>query len=151
MASFRPHLITCLLHLLFITYVTSLTFNLTSIGPYNQNRDIDIEGDGAYISDSGIQVTPDGIVANQSDKAGRATYSKDLHLWDNRSDELASFSTNFTFVIDSNRATSYGDGLTFFLAQNNSVLKAGGAMGLPITASTTATRIRFVAVEFDTS
>ncbi|XP_071729908.1 L-type lectin-domain containing receptor kinase IX.1-like [Rutidosis leptorrhynchoides] len=150
MASLRTHLITYF-HFLLITCVTSLTFNLTNIGPHNQNQEIDIEGDGAYISDGGIQLTPDRIVPNRSEKAGRATYFKHLHLWDNRSDELASFSTNFTFVIDSNKSASYGDGLTFFLAQNNSVLTGGRAMGLPVTAPTTATRVRFVAVEFDTS
>ncbi|KAI3804986.1 hypothetical protein L1987_26933 [Smallanthus sonchifolius] len=44
----------------------------------------------------------------------------------------------------------YGYGLTFFLAQNNSLLEARGNMGLPITSSQSAVRYRFVAVEFDT-
>ncbi|KAL8264701.1 hypothetical protein R6Q59_022831 [Mikania micrantha] len=133
-----------------IPFVASLTFNLTNIGPSNQNRDIVSEGEGSYISNDGIQVTPDGIGSDRSQKAGRATYIRPLHLWDNGSGELASFSTNFTFVIDSNRDTSYGDGLTFFLAQNNSNITRGGAMGLPVDPTTIVATSQFVAVEFDT-
>nr|XP_043629603.1 L-type lectin-domain containing receptor kinase IX.1-like [Erigeron canadensis] len=154
MAFFNIHFISCLLFvlILIIPYVTSLTFNFTNIRPQNENQEIHIEGDGGYVSENGIQVTPDVITSDQSQKAGRATYYKPLHLWDSRSDELASFSTSFTFVIDSNKNKSYGDGLTFFLARNNSVISAdNGAMGLPIIESTTAERIGFVAVEFDTS
>ncbi|KAJ0593071.1 putative protein kinase RLK-Pelle-L-LEC family [Helianthus annuus] len=73
-----------------------------------------------------------------------------FHLWDNRSGELASFSTNFTFVIDAEGRTRYGDGLTFFLAQNNSVMTSGRAMGLPVSYTTNEPMSRFIAVEFDT-
>ncbi|MFS7921909.1 putative protein kinase RLK-Pelle-L-LEC family [Helianthus anomalus] len=81
--------------------------------------------------------------------AGRATYSRVLHLWDKYSTDLASFSTSFTFVIDSYSNNDYGDGLTFFLAQDNSVINAGGSIGLPFDSTTKTTRHRFVAVEFD--
>ncbi|KAK1430299.1 hypothetical protein QVD17_12941 [Tagetes erecta] len=150
MPFFQLNLLMTLFFLIFIPFVASITFNLPNINPSNQNRDIFSEGEGSYISNEGIQVTPDGIGADRSQKSGRATYMRPLHLWDNGSGELASFSTNFTFVIDSNRATSYGDGLTFFLAQNNSVISAGGAMGLPVNATTGVAVSRFVAVEFDT-
>ncbi|KAI7731503.1 hypothetical protein M8C21_015289, partial [Ambrosia artemisiifolia] len=146
----RTHLITSFFLVFMIHSVTSLTFNLTNIGPSNQNRDIVSQGEGSYISNDGIQVTPDGIGSDRSQKAGRATYIRPLHLWDNRTGELASFSTNFTFVIDSNREIYYGDGLTFFLAQNNSVISPGGAMGLPVNSTTAEAISRFVAVEFDT-
>ncbi|CAH1445045.1 unnamed protein product [Lactuca virosa] len=149
MAFSRSHLITYFL-LVLIPYAASITFNLPDIGPENQNLDIRTEGDGAYISDSGIQVTPDGIGSDRSQKAGRAIYLTPFHLWDNKSNELASFSTNFTFLIDSNRARTYADGLTFFLAQNNSVICRGGGMGLPINATTIVATNPFVAVEFDT-
>ncbi|KAI3707935.1 hypothetical protein L2E82_36874 [Cichorium intybus] len=149
MAFSRSHLFTYFL-LVLIPYATSISFDLINIGPENQNREIVTEGDGAYISDSGIQVTPDGIGSNRSLKAGRATYIRPFHLWDNRSNELASFSTNFTFVIDSDGATAYADGLTFFLAQNNSVISPGGSMGLPVNGTTINSTNPFVAVEFDT-
>ncbi|XP_023733190.1 L-type lectin-domain containing receptor kinase IX.1 [Lactuca sativa] len=149
MAFSRSHVITYFL-LVLIPYAASITFNLPDIGPENQNLDLRTEGDRAYISDTGIQVTPDGIGSDRSEKAGRAIYLTPFHLWDNKSNELASFSTNFTFVIDSNRATAYGDGLTFFLAQNNSVICRGGGMGLPINGTTVVVTNPFVAVEFDT-
>ncbi|KAI7737029.1 hypothetical protein M8C21_007529 [Ambrosia artemisiifolia] len=91
-----------------------------------------------------IRLTP-----NMSNQAGRATYSSPFHLWDNRSGELASFTTNFTFSIYSNERQYYGDGFTFFLAQNNSEICGGGSMGLPI-CGTINTTTQFVAVEFDT-
>ncbi|KAJ9550465.1 hypothetical protein OSB04_014510 [Centaurea solstitialis] len=126
----------------------SLSFDLTNIRPGNQNLEIVTEDD-AYISSSGIQLTPDEI-GDRTQKAGRATYVQPLHLWNNATGELASFATNFSFVIDSRQDTNYGDGLAFFLAENNSVISGGGAMGLPIDPDTVVATNRFVAVEFDT-
>ncbi|KAJ0900478.1 putative protein kinase RLK-Pelle-L-LEC family [Helianthus annuus] len=113
--------------------------------------DITFERDAVYAPQDGIQVT------HQRDRdrgsfwlAGRARYIRPLHLWDNDSSDLASFSTNFSFVIDSNMNFSYGDGLTFFLAEENSEIYSGGAMGLPFDVPANISRHRFVAVEFDT-
>ncbi|KAJ9552196.1 hypothetical protein OSB04_016241 [Centaurea solstitialis] len=138
---------TYFLLLFIIPYATSLTFNFTNIRP--NNRDIQVTGD-AYISDEGIQVTPDGIATNRRSRGGRATYIRELHLWDSTSGELASFTTDFTFVIDSMSESYYADGLTFFLAKNNSLIPLGAAMGLPVTGRAIDTRNPFVAVEFDT-
>lgn len=122
-------------------------FNFAIIGARNQNRDIKTEGD-AYISNQGIKVThmrfdqtwPEKLVVQQIVNA--------LHLWDNVTGQLDDLSTNFTFVIDSNHATGYGDGLAFFLAHKRSVITASGAIGLPVNPSTI---IVTVAVEFGTS
>ncbi|KAI3671760.1 hypothetical protein L1987_87140 [Smallanthus sonchifolius] len=149
MAFSHIHLITSLL-LVFIPYVASLQFNFTNINTSNQNRDIVSEGEGSYISNEGIQVTPNEIGSVRTEKAGRAKYIRLLHLWDKGSGERASFSTNFTFVIDSIGDTEYADGLTFFLAQNNSLITTGGAMGLPVNLTTMVATSQFVAVEFDT-
>jgi len=73
-----------------------------------------------------------------------------LHLWKNSTRELADFSTNFTFVIDSSGRSEYGDGLAFFLARNNSVMEMGRAIGLPVDYNTGKATDPFVAVEFDT-
>ncbi|XP_024959838.1 L-type lectin-domain containing receptor kinase IX.1-like [Cynara cardunculus var. scolymus] len=135
--------------LFLIPYVASLRFDLPNIGPANQNREIITEGDGAYISSSGIQVTPDEI-GDRRRKARRARYFEPLHLWNNATGELASFATNFSFVIDSRSNGDYGDGLTFFLAENNSMIARGATMGLPIDQDTIVATNRFVAVEFDT-
>ncbi|KAJ0533378.1 putative protein kinase RLK-Pelle-L-LEC family [Helianthus annuus] len=145
----RIHLITCFV-LLSNFSTAQITFSLTNINPQNQNRDIVIQGNGASISDGGIQLTRNMNGSDQSFNSGRAIYVNPLHLWDNRSRGLVSFSTNFTFVIDSNRSSSYGDGLTFFLADNNSVISQGGAMGLPFISTPNNASNRFVAVEFDT-
>nr|XP_043630101.1 L-type lectin-domain containing receptor kinase IX.1-like [Erigeron canadensis] len=75
----------------------------------------------ANISADGIQLTPE---RKRPDRACS-------HLWDKFSSELASFSTNFSFVIDSYTQRNYSDGLTFFLAENNGVSLYAGAMGLP--------------------
>ncbi|KAI3755341.1 hypothetical protein L1987_55138 [Smallanthus sonchifolius] len=69
----------------FIPYAASLNFNFTNINTSNQNRDIVSEGEGSYISNEGIQVTPNEIGSVQRVKAGRATYIRPLHLWDNGS------------------------------------------------------------------
>ncbi|XP_076945055.1 agglutinin-2-like [Bidens hawaiensis] len=108
--------------------------------------------DAAYSSDEGIQVTHQRT-SDQYDSfwlAGRATYAERLHLWDKNTYDLANFSTSFTFVIDSYPNNNYADGLTFFLAQNNSVINAGGMIGLPYDHTTNTSNYRFVAVEFDT-
>ncbi|KAL4581025.1 hypothetical protein LXL04_017231 [Taraxacum kok-saghyz] len=101
-----------------------------------------------YISDDGIQVTTDENETSKSYRQGRATYTQPLHLWDITSGGLASFTTYFSFVIDSDSEAYYGDGLTFFLAENNSEISAGSSMGLPITNSRSTHP--FIAVEFDT-
>ncbi|KAI3827912.1 hypothetical protein L1987_02001 [Smallanthus sonchifolius] len=138
----RIHFISCFILLLSNPSSASITFSLTNISPQNQNREIVIEGEGASISDGGIQLTGSDL----SGSAGRATYITPLDLL-----ELATFSTNFTFVIDSNGSTSYGYGLTFFLTENNSIISQGNVMGLPFYAPPDNATSRFVAVEFDTS
>ncbi|MFS7959649.1 putative legume lectin domain, concanavalin A-like lectin/glucanase domain superfamily [Helianthus anomalus] len=91
-----------------VPYATSITFNFTHITP-KDSSDIIVEGDAVYAPQDGIQVT------HQRDRdrgsfwlAGRARYMRPLHLWDNDSTDLASFSTTFSFVIDSNMNFSYG-------------------------------------------
>ncbi|KAK2983196.1 hypothetical protein RJ640_018541 [Escallonia rubra] len=133
---------------LVIPCATPLTFSFPNIGPQH-STDINVEN-GSYISSQGIQLTTDERGTDRSQKAGRATYIQPLHLWDNATGELANFSTNFRFVIDSGGSTPYADGLAFFLAANNSVITAGGAMGLPVHPVTVQATNQFVAVEFDT-
>ncbi|KAJ0773572.1 putative protein kinase RLK-Pelle-L-LEC family [Helianthus annuus] len=141
-------ILTCFF-LALIPYAASITFNFTNITPINSQEDIRFEGDAAYSSVDGIQVTHErNSDHNSSWLAGRATYVKALHLWDDDFN-LASFSTSFTFVIDSYPSTSYSDGITFFLAQNNSVINTAGAIGLPFDSRINTSSHPFVAVEFD--
>ncbi|KAL8264594.1 hypothetical protein R6Q59_022724 [Mikania micrantha] len=121
--------------LFLIPYAASISFNLPNIGP--NNRDMFRLEDGAYVSNDGIEVTPEN---NKGTVTGRVTYPERLHLWDNGTGELASFSTNFSFVksFDLDDLHRDDDGLIFFLAQNSSLI-------LGVNEST----IPFVWVEFD--
>ncbi|KAI3671751.1 hypothetical protein L1987_87131 [Smallanthus sonchifolius] len=131
-----------------IPSAASLTFNFPNISQ-NNSQDIILSGD-AYTSDDGIEVTYNRNIGRSSEwLAGRVTYGRRLHLWDKDSTDLAIFSTSFTFVMASYLDNFYGDGLTFFLAQNNSVINAGGSIGLPFNFTTDTSVYPFVAVEFD--
>ena len=135
-----------------IPSATPLNFNFPSLGTKDTGS-INVSGD-AYISNQGIQLTPDERQLSLSSKVGRAIYNQPLHLWDNGSAQLANFTTHFSFVIDSNGNTSYGDGLAFFLAPVASSIppnSTGGHLGL-ISANQTINSLanhKFVAVEFD--
>ncbi|XP_031129809.1 L-type lectin-domain containing receptor kinase IX.1-like [Ipomoea triloba] len=140
------------LFLLLPYLVFSLSFNLPSIGPGDANV-IKLEGD-ASITDQGIQVTPDDEAKSKlNDKAGRAAYVEQLHLWDRASKDLADFTTNFTFTITSDGNIGYADGLAFFLANfstpMNRTLTHGGGLGLMNETESTP-EDPFVAVVFDT-
>ncbi|KAL7199661.1 hypothetical protein ACSBR2_021871 [Camellia fascicularis] len=135
----------------FPLHATALNFSLINIDQTLQNREILINS-SAYITTEGIQVTPNDLGTDRSQRAGRATYKDPLHLWDKASGNLTDFNTYFSFVIDSQRSNNYGDGLAFFLVPNGSTpdITKGGAMGLPINPQTIKWTTPFVAVEFDT-
>ncbi|KAF8010246.1 hypothetical protein BT93_J1011 [Corymbia citriodora subsp. variegata] len=105
------------------------------------------QGD-ASISSAFIQLTK----GNQS--VGWALYREPMRLWDNATGNVADFTTKFSFIIDSQKRSNFGDGLTFFLVPEGSQLPAnssGRYLGLvnpnrdPSNSSTS-----FVAIEFDT-
>ncbi|KAJ9552319.1 hypothetical protein OSB04_016364 [Centaurea solstitialis] len=108
---------------------TSITFNFTDLGQDNLPQDIQLTGH-ASSTDEGIQLTPLNAWT-----AGRATYVRELHLWDKASGELASFTTDFSFVVDSMSDALYAD---------------VGSMGLPANDDNQGLKYPlFVAVEFD--
>ncbi|KAI3780359.1 hypothetical protein L2E82_10338 [Cichorium intybus] len=139
--------------LLCIPNAASITFNMTKLSTQDQYN-ITLEGD-AYITNQGLQVTPNEMDSSRNQTRGRATYVNPLHLWDNTSGELASFTSYFSFEIYSKSHSYYGDGLTFLLTgnnstRNNSMIVNGSSMGLPINGYTNILMNPFVAVEFDT-
>nr|1GNZ_A Chain A, GSI-B4 ISOLECTIN [Griffonia simplicifolia] len=83
--------------------------------------------------------------------AGRALYSDPVQLWDNKTESVASFYTEFTFFL---KITGNGpaDGLAFFLAPPDSDVKdAGEYLGLfNKSTATQPSKNQVVAVEFDT-
>ncbi|MCD7457463.1 hypothetical protein HAX54_035111 [Datura stramonium] len=148
------NLLNMLLFLVFlIPSFYSLNFNLTNISTSDANRSINITGD-AYISNQGIQVTPDERNIALGGKTGRATYIEPLQLWDKATGELTDFTTHFSFVIDSNGNDSFADGLAFFLAPVGSSIPVGSSgSGLGLVDAETENKSShepFVAIEFDT-
>ncbi|KAJ8529941.1 hypothetical protein K7X08_036776 [Anisodus acutangulus] len=131
----------------------SLNFNLTNINTSDANRSINVTGD-AYISNQGIQVTPNERNVARGGKTGRATYIEPLQLWDKATGNLTDFTTHFSFVIDSNGNDSFADGLAFFMAPVGSSIPVGsGGSGLGLVdakTETTSSHEPFVAIEFDT-
>ncbi|KAM3734106.1 hypothetical protein ACB098_11G189600 [Castanea mollissima] len=126
---------------------TQIFFNYTDFN----NKPINRTGN-ASISGSVIQLTPDEV-----DNWGRAIYSEQMHLWDEKSKKVANFTSNFSFIIDSQGKDKYSDGITFFLSTPNYSIpspKDGSGLGLlsrvQMRESTFLAKNKFVAVEFDT-
>uniref|UniRef100_A0A162B2C1 Legume lectin domain-containing protein n=1 Tax=Daucus carota subsp. sativus TaxID=79200 RepID=A0A162B2C1_DAUCS len=85
---------------------------------------------------------------------GRATYYQPMTLWDDRSGNLTDFTTHFSFIINSQNRTKYGDGMAFFLAPVGSKIPRtatkGGSLGLTTDEQPlNSTDNPFIAVEFD--
>ncbi|KAA8536367.1 hypothetical protein F0562_028845 [Nyssa sinensis] len=124
-----------------------MSFNFTSFNP--NMRDINYAG-YASASDKDIQLT-----SNRAASIGRATYIQAFQLWDNTSGKFADFTTNFSFIIDSQKNLPYADGIAFFLAPHGFALPdtpaPGGGLGLVSGGQILDSKSNpFVAVEFDT-
>ncbi|XP_044508785.1 basic agglutinin-like [Mangifera indica] len=138
-------LITVLLSLT-VPFVASLSFKYDSFS-YKNDDGMVYERDCAVRYDRIIQLVQSQV------NVGRAFYNKSLPLWDKTTGGLADFTTHFSFVIDSDNSSSYGDGMAFFLAPENSTIltvSGGGSFGLtkddePLKSISNP----FVAVEFD--
>ncbi|XP_023744822.1 L-type lectin-domain containing receptor kinase IX.1 [Lactuca sativa] len=131
-------------------YAAALSFQKTGFSP--NDDDITYEKD-AYPSNNAIQLTTNQRDIHALASIGRAVYSEPLHLWDHGSRNLTDFSTRFTFTINSLNSSKYGDGLTFFLAPNGSIVPenvTSGSLGLTgPDKELNSTGVQFVAVEFD--
>ncbi|KGN43788.1 L-type lectin-domain containing receptor kinase IX.1 [Cucumis sativus] len=131
----------------------NLTFNLTDFGP--NDHDIHYEGD-TYPSNNVIQLTMNQRDMPLNGSVGRATYRDPFHLWESGHRNLADFTTQFTFTIDSQHSRTYGDGFAFFIAPVESRLpphSGGGNFGLLSSNKSDPDVVptaNFVAVEFDT-
>ncbi|KAL3741640.1 hypothetical protein ACJRO7_017149 [Eucalyptus globulus] len=112
------------------------------------------QGNATYDSSGFIQITEANRDKFLSASVGWATYHEPMRLWDKATGNVADFTTQFTFVINSLGESSFADGLTFFLVPRGSQLPVnseGRFLALvdpnrdPSNSSTS-----FVAVEFDT-
>ncbi|KAK9691546.1 hypothetical protein RND81_09G203500 [Saponaria officinalis] len=141
---------TTLLCVLFLPCTLSLSFSFTR---FEQNdRDIQCLND-SFISNGVIQLTKNQQDSSLNGSVGRAYYDKPVQLWDKTTKKVTDFTTHFSFIIKQVNHSSYGDGLSFFLAPVDSSApenSTGGYLGLvsPPNFNDTS-KNQFVAVEFD--
>jgi serine/threonine protein kinase len=134
-------------------FTSALSFNFPSFNPCTTDNS-PIRCDRAFVDDQFIQLTGK---KGMKEFFSRVTYVNPMHLWDKASGNLTDFTTHFSFVIDSQNNTYYGDGLAFFLAPNTTVSRAvpdqvtnGSTLGLTKDGQElNSTDNHFVAVEFD--
>lgn len=137
--------------LLLTTSSTPLEFEFKAFR--NDTTTLVLEGDAAYIDDKFLRLTHSED--NIRESVGRVTYYQPFCLWNTSTEEMADFTSNFTFFIESANDSRYGDGLAFFIAPNgsslNSTLGRGSSLGLPVDSQGNVSRslYSFVAVEFD--
>ncbi|TMW83262.1 hypothetical protein EJD97_002308, partial [Solanum chilense] len=139
-------------YFLLIPLVTSLSFNFDTFTPNDHN--VTYERD-ASPENGAILITKNLLNHDINASIGRAIYSKPLHLWDKASQNLTDFTTHFSFSINSQGATKYGDDFAFFLAPAGSTIPynttRGGSLGLTSNNERLNSSINhFVSVEFDT-
>ncbi|KAA0042952.1 hypothetical protein IC582_025326 [Cucumis melo] len=84
---------------------------------------------------------------------GRAIYKDPIQIWDSETAKLTDFTTHFTFTIDTQKNTKYGQGFAFFLAPSGFQIppnSAGGFLGLYNKTYSNSVTNQIVHVEFDT-
>ncbi|KAL2316642.1 hypothetical protein Fmac_030518 [Flemingia macrophylla] len=116
---------------------TSFDFPSFTIHNNNNNNNITLLGDSSLTNNGLLRLT----TAAPTYSTGAVVYNHPITLFDPQTSTLASFSTAFSFSINTLNPTSSGDGLAFFLAPHNLSLILSGPLGLPAA---------FVAVELDT-
>ncbi|KAM0038895.1 putative protein kinase RLK-Pelle-L-LEC family [Helianthus debilis subsp. tardiflorus] len=135
--------------LFLVIHANSVSFNFSSFQPNTQM--IMYQGD-AFAS-SGIQVTKNQRDKSLRNSVGRALYSDPVQIWDRKTRKLTDFITHFTFSMNALNASTFGDGLSFFLMPFEPEIPAGsfgGYLGLfsPSSAFNSSNNT-VVAVEFD--
>ncbi|KAG6790258.1 hypothetical protein POTOM_006406 [Populus tomentosa] len=127
-------------------FVLASSRNVNLEFPSFNLRNLTLLGD-SYLRNGVIGLTRDVTVPSSS--SGTVIYNNPISFFDQESNNTASFSTRFSFSIRSANENSFGDGLSFFLSQDNQTLGSpGGYLGL--VNSSQLTKNKFVAVEFDT-
>ncbi|XP_056175573.1 L-type lectin-domain containing receptor kinase IX.1-like [Syzygium oleosum] len=111
------------------------------------------QGDATPNRNGAIQLTVANLGENHDWSEGWATYHKPMRLWDKATGNVADFSTQFTFVIDSLGKSIFADGMTFFLVPEGAQLPVNSS-GLYLAlvspnCSPANSSTSFVAVEFD--
>ncbi|KAK8318169.1 hypothetical protein V6Z11_A13G154700 [Gossypium hirsutum] len=126
----------------FIILAESTSFNF----PFFTVRNLTLLGD-SHLKNGVIGLTRETAVPSSS--SGTLIYNHPIHFLDQDSNITASFSTTFSFTINSVDPTTFGDGLTFFLSPDNQTLGSSGAY-LGLANSLVLAKNKFLAIEFDT-
>lgn len=130
----------------------SFSFNFSDTSSY-RSEDLKFEGD-ATVHGKMVDLTCNSYDQTINGCTGRMSYGHPVPFYDKTTGEVASFSTRFTFAINSETMINKGDGMAFFLACYPSSMppdSGGGYLGLIGRDERTAyDAARFVAVEFDT-
>ncbi|XXG55812.1 hypothetical protein AAC387_Pa03g3397 [Persea americana] len=116
----------------------------------NQPSQIRYIGD-AEPSNGVIELTKNDLSVTINNNTGRAIYSDPVLIWDAKTGNLTDFNTQFSFIINGLKKSSYGDGFTFFLSPNGSTIPSdsiGGSLG--IYSDTNSSEYKVVVIEFDT-
>ncbi|GKC61932.1 L-type lectin-domain containing receptor kinase IX.1-like protein, partial [Tanacetum coccineum] len=95
--------------LFFLPFSESIYFEITRFS-----------ADATNIHYTGDAVPSFGVIQlNQLDwqmRVGHAIYADPVQIWDSKSQKLSDFSTHFTFIVDTEGRSFYGDAFSFFLA-----------------------------------
>ncbi|KAI7749633.1 hypothetical protein M8C21_031571, partial [Ambrosia artemisiifolia] len=87
-------------------------------------------------------------------RVGHVQYAEPVQIWDRKSRMLTDFTTHFTFVIDTQNQSKYGDAFAFFLAPIGFQIppnSAGKYLGLfNTTTYNNLPQNQIIVVEFDT-
>ncbi|OVA15244.1 Protein kinase domain [Macleaya cordata] len=131
----------------FLPTVNSLSFNIPRFD--TDARNILLEGD-AVASIGTIEMNKANFIC----RVGHATYPERVPLWDSATGKLSDFTTHFSFSIDTENCSYYGQGFAFFLAPVGFQIppnSAGGFLGLFNTTTIDNTsHNQIIVVEFDT-
>ncbi|KAI3961296.1 hypothetical protein MKX01_007010 [Papaver californicum] len=145
------HIIT--IFVIFPNTTNSISFDFPNFSP--NDRRINFQGD-SVVAGNTIQLTRNSTGDSLAQSVGRATYTQPIQLWDAPTGRFADFSTHFSFtIIGLKNSTSYGDGITFFLARDGSTdppssSDDGGLALFSTSAPENTSESNTVAVEFDT-
>ena len=144
--------VTLIFLLVLLKHGNSIYFNFSNFDNSNI-REIRFENN-ASSSGGVLELSINKVNYSLGGSYGRASYDKEVQLWDPNTRSLTDFITHFTFKIN-NITRDYGDGIAFFIAPFNSTIpgnSSGGYLGLfsPEFYNDSSTSNPIVAVEFDT-
>ncbi|KAF5774482.1 putative protein kinase RLK-Pelle-L-LEC family [Helianthus annuus] len=128
--------------------------------PFSESIDFEFTrfvSDTKNIQYSGDAVPSAGAIElNRVDdlmRVGHVQYVEPVRIWDRKSRELSDFTTHFTFVIDTQNQSKYGDAFAFYLAPVGFQIppnSAGRYLGLFNSTTYNWPQNQIIVVEFDT-